>query len=84
MGIIGTYGAILTMLTALKYLSPMIIALSLLIQPIIAQIFATAFGLEGMPGILLNNNNTVQRSNDYDRRSNRFSRIIRSFPIRAC
>jgi len=51
-GILGTYGYLITLLIALKFLSPMIVALTCLIQPIIAQIFATALGLEGMPGIL--------------------------------
>ena len=52
LGLIGTYGALFTILISLQYLSPMIVALSSLVQPMIAQIFSTALGLEGFPGIM--------------------------------
>lgn len=50
-GVIGAYGALITFLIALKYLSPMIVALTALVQPMIAQIFSTAIGLEEFPGM---------------------------------
>ena len=54
-GLVYAFGFIFPLLVALKDVSPLILSLTFMMQPMLAQLFATALGLEPFPGLVLLN-----------------------------
>ncbi len=50
LGVMTSYGVAWTFMISIKYLSPLLISLTYLVQPMLAQLISTAAGLEAFPG----------------------------------